>query len=101
MKKILLGVGAAIVVAAAGTFGFNFYLQHKVKEQVEAAFAQIRATGAKASYGKVAFDLKSRTVTIADIVTESMSEPPFIFKIASFTASGVSQSDPARFSADS
>jgi len=100
MKKILLGVGAVVVVAAAGFFGFNFYLQHKVKEQVDTAFAQIRATGAKASYGKVSFDAKSRTVTITDVATESTSEPPFSVKIASVTASGVSQSDPARFSAD-
>lgn len=101
MKKVLLGLGAAILVAAAGYFGFDFYLQHKVKDQVEAAFAQIRATGAKASYGKVSFDVRSRTVTIADVVTESSSEPPVSVKIASVTASGVSQSDPARFSADS
>lgn len=101
MKKILLGVGAVVVVAAAGTFGFNFHLQHKVKEQVEAAFAQIRATGAKASYGKVSFDVRSRTITIADIVTESTSEPPLSVKIASVTAAGVGQPDPARFTADS
>jgi hypothetical protein len=101
MKKVLLGLSAAILVAAAGYFGFDFYLQHKVQSEVEAAFAQIRATGAKASHGKVSFDRSSRTVTIADVVTESASEPPFSVKIARVTASGVSQSDPARFSADS
>lgn len=101
MKKILLGVGAVVVVAAAGFFGFDFYLQHKVESEVDAAFAQIRATGAKASHGKISFDRSSRTVTIADIATETTSEPPFSVKIASFTASGVSQPDPARFSADS
>lgn len=101
MKKVLLGLGAAILVAAAGYFGFDFYLQHKVTGQVEAAFAQIRATGAKASHGRVSFDLRTHTVTIADIATESASEPPFSVKIASVTASGVSQLDSARFSADS
>ncbi len=70
MKKILLGLSAAILVAAAGFFGFDFYMQHRVKGEVEAAFEQIRATGAKASHGKVSFDLRSRTVTIADIATE-------------------------------
>ncbi len=101
MKKILLGVGAVVVVAAAGFFGFDFYLQHRVKGEVEAAFAQIRATGAKASHGKVSFDARSRTVTIVDIAAETTSEPPLSVKIASVTASGVSQPDPARFSADS
>jgi hypothetical protein len=101
MKKVLLGLSAAIVAAAAGFFGFGLYLQHKVQGQVDAAFAQIRATGAKASHGKVSFDLRSRTVTIADIATESTSTPQFSIKIASVTASNVSQPDPARFSADS
>jgi hypothetical protein len=45
MRKILIGLVAAIVVAAAGFFGFQFYVQHRVATQVEAAFEQIRASG--------------------------------------------------------
>jgi hypothetical protein len=101
MTKILLGLGAAIVIAVAGFFGFDAYMQHRVKSEVEAAFAQIRENGAKASHGTVAFDLWSRTVTIADIAIEQAAEPPLSVKIASVTASGVSRPDPARFSADS
>ncbi len=101
MKKILFGLSAAIAIAVAGFFGFDLYMQHRVKSEVEAAFEQIRATGAKASHGKVSFDLRSRTVTIADIAAKPASGTPFSVKIASVTAAGVSQSDPARFSADS
>ncbi len=100
MAKILIGLVAAIAVAVAGFFGFEFYMQHRVAGDIEAAFDQIRAAGAKASHGKVSFDPWSRTVTIADIASESTAQPPLSVKIASFTASGVRQPDAARFSAD-
>jgi hypothetical protein len=101
MVKILSGLIVAIVIAASGWFGFQFYVQHRVAGEVEAAFEQIRATGGKASHGKVSFDPWSRTVTVAEIAVESAAQPPVSVKITSFTASGVSQGDPARFSADS
>ena len=76
MRKILIGLVAVIVVAAAD-FGFQFYVQHRVATQVEdAAFEQIRASGGKASHGKVSFDPWSRTVTIADIAGESAPQAP-------------------------
>jgi hypothetical protein len=101
MLKTLIGLTVAVVVAACGFFGFEFYVQHRIAGEVEAAFEQIRATGGKASHGKVKFDLWSRTISIADISGESAAQPPVSVRIASFTASGVSQSDPARFSAAS
>ncbi len=101
MKKILIGLAAAIAIAAGGFFGFQFYTQHRIAGEVEAAFEQLRAGGAKASHGKVSFDLLSRTITIADIASESATQPPVNVKIARVVASGVGQPDAARFSADS
>ena len=101
MVKILVGLAAAVVIAVGGFFGFEFYTQHRIAGEVETAFEQIRAGGGKASHGKVSFDLRSRTLTIADIATESASQPPVRLKIAGVTASGVSQPDTGRFSADS
>ena len=101
MVKILMGMAAVVVIAVGGFFGFEFYTQHLVTGDVEAAFAQIRAGGGKASHGKVSFDLKSRTLDIADIAIESATQPPVRMKIAGLTASGVSQPDTGRFSADS
>ncbi|UPJ53767.1 hypothetical protein IVB30_22125 [Bradyrhizobium sp. 200] len=101
MVKILIGLAAAVVIAVGGFFGFEFYTQHRIAGEVEAAFAQIRAGGGKASHGKVSFDLKTRTVTIADIKTESATQPPVSIKIANVVASGVGQPDTGRFSADS
>jgi hypothetical protein len=100
MAKVLIGLVAAIAIAVAAFFGFGFYMQHRVAGDIEAAFDQIRATGSKASHGKVSFDPWSRTVTIADIVSESTAQPPHSVKNASFTASGVSQPDATRFSAN-
>jgi hypothetical protein len=64
MVKVLYGTLAGIVIGVVGFFGFQFYTQYRVASEIEAAFDQIRATGAKASHGKVSFDLKSRTVTV-------------------------------------
>ncbi|MEH2533812.1 hypothetical protein V1277_006892 [Bradyrhizobium sp. AZCC 1588] len=100
MVKILLGLVAAVVIAVGGFFGFEYYTQHRIKGEVEAAFEQIRASGGKASHGKVSFDLKSRTLRIDDIATESATQPPVRVKIASVTASGLGQPDAGRFSAD-
>jgi hypothetical protein len=101
MVKILIGLVAAIVIAVGGFFGFGFYMQHRVAGEVDAAFEQIRASGAKASHGKVSFEMLNRTVTVADIAIESAAQPPVSVKIASLTASGVNQPDATRFSANS
>ncbi|MCK1511645.1 hypothetical protein IVB22_03465 [Bradyrhizobium sp. 190] len=99
MVKILMGLAAAVVIAAGGFFGFEFYTQHRIAGEVEAAFEQVRAGGGKASHGKVSFDLRSRTLRIVDIAGESATQPPVNVKIASLTASGVGQPDAAKFSA--
>ena len=83
MTRILIGLVAAIVIATGGFFGFEFYVQQRVAGEVEAAFDQIRATGSKASHGKVSFDLLSRTITVADIAGETAAHPPVSVRIAS------------------
>ena len=100
MAKILLGLVAAVVIAVGGFFGFEFYTQHRIAREVETAFEQIRASGGKASHGKISFDLRSRTLRIDDIATETATQPPVRVKIASVVASGVGQPDAGRFSAD-
>jgi hypothetical protein len=99
MMKLIIGLLAALVLAAGGYFGFEFYLQQRIASDVEAAFATVRASGAKASHGKVAFDLWNRTVTIADISGDFATEPPASVKIGRVTATGVSQPEAGRFAA--
>lgn len=100
MVKILLGLVAVVVIAAGGFFGFEYYTQHRIAAEFVASMQQFRALGGMARHGKVSFDLKSRTVTIDDIVTESATQPPLRLKIASIVASGVGQPDTERFSAE-
>ncbi len=100
MKKPLLGLIGALVIAAGGYFSFLFYVQHRVSAEVDAAFEQIRSAGGKASHGKLSYDIWNRTLTIADIIGESAAQPPVSVKIANLTASGVSSTGDNRFSAD-
>ena len=89
MVKVLAGLLAAIMIAVAAFFGFEFYVQRQVANEVEAAFAAVRESGAKASHGAVTFDLWTRTITVADIAGESAAQPPVSVKIGRFTAAGV------------
>ena len=100
MVKVLAGLVAAIVIAAAAFFGFEFYVQRQAAGEVEAAFAAVRESGAKAGHGAVSFDLWTRTITVADIAGELAAQPPVSVKIGRFTATGVSQPEGGRFSAD-
>jgi hypothetical protein len=100
MVKVLAGLVVAIVLAVGGYFGLEYYLQQRVVTEVDAAFADLRAGGAKATHGKVAFDLWTRTITVADIAGESNAQPPVAVKIGRFVAAGVSQPEAGRFAAD-
>jgi hypothetical protein len=100
MVKVVSGTIAAILIAVAGYFGFEFYVQKQVETEVGKVFADLRATGAKATHGQVSFNLLSRTVTVADISGESSAQPPMTVKIGRFVASGVSQPEAGRFAAD-
>lgn len=100
MKRILMGLAAAVVIAAGGWLGFNLYVQHRAVQEVDAVFEQISAGGAKASHGKVAYDLGTRTLSVDDIAVESATQAQGRVKIASIKAVGVRQPDPARFLAD-
>src|SRR6185295_11925848 len=74
MMKVLGTVLAAIAITAIGFFGFEYYVQYRIAGDVEAAFATVRESGAKASHGKVSFDLWSRTITVSDIAGESAAQ---------------------------
>lgn len=99
MLKILGGLLAAVLIAAGGYFGFEFYVHQRIERDIDAAFAGIQQNGGKASHGKVAFDLWTRTATVADIAVESPAQPGLTLKIGEFTAVGA-KSDAGRFSAD-
>jgi hypothetical protein len=100
MRKFLIGVAAVIAAGVAAFFGTQFYLQQRIAGDVDAAFAQMRASGATASHGRLAFDLVSRTLTIADIAVKSDAQPAVDVKIGRFTAERVDLMQTGRFAAE-
>ena len=100
MKRILIGLIVAAVLAASGWLGFNLYAKHRVTAEIEAAFEQIRSNGGKASHGKIEFDLSTRTLTIDEVDVEPGRPPLAGIKAASFKAVGVRQVDETRIAAD-
>src|SRR6185295_13379977 len=100
MRKFLIGVAAVIAVGVAAFFGTQLYLQQRIAGDVDAAFAQMRANGATATHGRVAFDLVSRTVTIADIAVKSDAQAAVEVKIGRFTAERVDLMQTGRFAAE-
>ncbi len=99
MRKVILGLAAAAVIAIAGYFGFEFYVGKRIADDVDAAFAAVRQSGAKATHGKVAFDLWTRTITIDDI-SGDFADPPANVKIGRVVAAGVSRHNGVRFGAN-
>src|SRR5262249_50616356 len=100
MKKTLVGLLAALLIAAGGYFGFQAYVQPRVTAEGDATFKESRSEGGRAGHGKLSYDIGTRTLTIADIVSESAAQPPVTARIANLTASGVSSTSDNRFSAD-
>lgn len=100
MKRILISLIVAAVLAVGGWFGFNLYAKHRATAEIEAAFDQIRSAGGKASHGKIGFDLPTRTLTVEDIAIDPGQQSQTHVKIASVRASGVRQADERQFSAD-
>ena len=100
MRKFLIGVIAVIVACVGGYFGLQFYLQQRIAADVDAALAQIRASGASATRGGLAFDLASRTLTIADIALKSDPQRAVDVKIGRFTAAGIDLMQTGRFAAE-
>ncbi|MCK1425238.1 hypothetical protein IVB14_15910 [Bradyrhizobium sp. 180] len=100
MKGILIGLIALAVLGAGGSFGFNLYAKYRATTEVEAAFEQIRKQGGKASYGKIEFDVMSRTLRVDDIAVTPGNESQAQIKIAGIKGTGVRLLDQSSFSAD-
>lgn len=101
MKRIVVGVVVLGLLGAGGFFGATWYAQHEAERQVDASFAELRQNGGKASHGRISFDLWSRKLEIADVKTETTSNPALTVNIGRITASNLSQPDATRVTADS
>jgi len=104
MKRVLIGI-AILVGVGTGIIGVRSYAQLAATAEVDALFERIRATGAKASHGSVAFDAASRVLTIEDVTIEppALADRPIqaSLRIARIKAAGVSAFTQDQFAADS
>ncbi|MCL2714446.1 MAG: hypothetical protein FWD68_07685 [Alphaproteobacteria bacterium] len=104
MKRVLIGI-AILVGVGTGIIGVRSYAQLAATAEVDALFERIRATGAKASHGAVAFDAASRSLTIEDIAIEppAQADRPIqaSLHIARIRAAGVSTFTQDNIAADS
>lgn len=100
MSKIVIGLGAAAVAAVGGYFSTEAYIKHRIANEIEANFAQIRAAGAQAKHGDLAFSLWTRQVTLSDIAVEFTTPQRAAIKVGRFSASGVGSGSTTTFTAD-
>lgn len=99
MSKVLSGLTAAAVVAVGGYFATEAYLKHRIANEIEANFAQVRASGGQARRGDLAFNLWHRTVAISDISVDFPAPRTASIKVGRFSATGIGLTSAATFSA--
>ena len=100
MSKTIIGLGVVAVAAVGGYVGTEAYIKHRISNEIEANFAQIRANGGRAEHGALAFSLWTRDVTISDIAVEFAAPRPAKIKVASFAARHLGQDGNDAFTAD-
>jgi hypothetical protein len=72
MRKLLVGIFAAvIVVAGGGYFGWELLAQYRTKSEVEALFESLRSTFPTATHDRVELTLKTGSVKIFGVVLQS------------------------------
>jgi hypothetical protein len=65
--KLLIGVGAAVVVLAAAAYAGSEWMRYRVEREIDATFATLRTPAGPATHGRVRFDPWTDTVRISDI----------------------------------
>lgn len=65
--RIAIGLAVVVALAAAGWFGFLEWSRARVRAEVDAAFAGIRETGARAAFADAAFNPREMGITITGI----------------------------------
>jgi hypothetical protein len=88
MRKVLVGVFAAIIViAGGGYFGWELLAQFRTKSEVEAVFASLRTSFPTATHGRIELAPIARSVRIADIVLQSADRATTV-RIGEIAATG-------------
>lgn len=97
MKKFAIGLLALLLLAGAGFFSVNQYVQWRATQEVDAVFSALRTAGREAAHGGVAFDLFKRSLTVRSVL---LREPDGSrVAIASLVLDGVTEPKDGRVSA--
>ncbi len=100
MSKIVVGLGVAAVAAVGGYFGTEAYIKHRIANEIEANFAQIRAGGGQAKHGELTFSLWKRDVTISDVAVSFSAPQQADIKVGRFAASSIGLGSGSTFTAN-
>ena len=96
---VALGAGLLAVAGLAGYFAVDRYAGARAQEEVDAAFAALRASGAEARHGAVSADAARRAVNLSDVVIASPDGSASV-KIARLDITGLGQPKDGRIAAD-
>jgi len=100
MKRLLIAV-ALLATLPAFFYSARIGAQVTAESGVDALFEQLRASGIRASHGKVTFDAANRSLAIEDITIEPGSPSAGRIRIASLNAGGVVTLSAEHLAADS
>jgi len=89
MRKILIGIGAAVVVLAAVGFAGTEWLRYRTEREIEATFAAMRASVGAASYGRAQFSPWTRTIRISDVAVQANRNGANSTRIGELVLAGV------------
>lgn len=89
MRKSIIVAASSFVLLVGGGVTAWYWTQSRALAEVDIQFATLRAAGATAEHGPVAFEPWSRTLTIGGIKIKSAGTPAIAFAIKQLTFTGV------------
>jgi hypothetical protein len=96
MRKLIAGLLVALVVGAGGYFGAVYWAERTAAREVDGRLERWRSGGGTVTRGRIAFDLWTRTLKVADVAIRSPSSPDEWIAIEEVIATGIDMSGGAR-----
>jgi hypothetical protein len=96
MRKLIVGLFVALGLGAGAYFSAVYWAERTAARQIDAMLDHWRSGGGAASRGRLAFDLWTRTLRVADVALQSSSAPDEKIAIDELVAVGIDPSGRAR-----
>lgn len=88
IRRLAIGGGAAVALAAGGMYGVNLFAQREAEAQVEASFARL-PPGLHGKHGAVSYSILGDRLTIADVALDAPGQWLTSIRAARIEASGI------------